>query len=230
MKIKDNTLEEVDNDDLENGNFNCPQQITKIDSRAFYQCSNLRTLFLPLTITDIKSATFWRCTNLTTITLPRSIEEIGVSAFYGCTNLVSIFLPERLTKISNYLFYGCTNLFIIWIPTGITCIEHSAFDGCTSLRQIVIDSNDDKEVARVSALLPEAFRKYVVKNTYIDWLCQAKEALYPIDLDSDLPPKPSLLPELSHLIIKEAITSGLSFFKANKIDPEQKIMDIEYNP
>ena len=65
---------------------------------------------IPDDITKIDGKAFYNCTNLTSITIPEGVEEIGRNAFYKCTNLSCVSIPASLTTIMENPFAGCTSL------------------------------------------------------------------------------------------------------------------------
>ena len=84
-------------------------------------------------LTNINSYAFYSCTSLTSIDLP-VCTSIGSSAFNSCTKLKSINVPV-CTNINSYVFYRCTSLTSIDLPV-CTSIGSSAFGNCTSLKSI----------------------------------------------------------------------------------------------
>ena len=152
-------------------------KVTKITWYAFYKGSNLTSITIPSSVTNIDSGAFLNCINLRTITLPfvgekvdgtgethfgyifgadsyldynsciptslKSViitggSEIGDYAFWDRSNLTSIILPNSLISIGQYAFYGCSSLTSIVIPNSVTSIGSGAFEGCRSLTNIVI--------------------------------------------------------------------------------------------
>ncbi|WP_371923202.1 leucine-rich repeat protein [Legionella sp. 27cVA30] len=154
-----------------------PEGITQIGGEAFYGCSSLREIHLPEGITQIGGGAFSVCRSLKEIHLPEGITQIGGGAFFGCSSLREIHLPEGITQIGYCAFSGCSSLKEIHLPEGITQIGNEAFYGCQSLADIVINSNDEKEIARVKLLLPKHLRQHVVSKAYYDKAQQKIESL-----------------------------------------------------
>ena len=92
-------------------------------------------------MTSIGDSAFYGCSALTSVTIPVGVTSIGDSAFYGCVSLTSIAIPESVLSIGNYAFYGCTSLVSATIPSGVTTIGRWAFEGCTSLSSITVPAN-----------------------------------------------------------------------------------------
>ncbi len=106
MKLSKTTVFEVYNDDLINGSFTIPPEITLIAARAFFECDQLQTITIPDGVTVIERDAFWGCTQLQTITLPEAITSIGDSAFGNCPELHSLIITsndeaaiQRITKL-----------------------------------------------------------------------------------------------------------------------------------
>ena len=64
--------------------------VTSIGDEAFYGCSSLAEITIPVSVTSIGSSAFQNCSNLMEITIPVSVTSIGSSAFRGCSNLTSV--------------------------------------------------------------------------------------------------------------------------------------------
>ena len=64
--------------------------VTSIGSRAFAQCSNLRSVSLSNTVTFIGSQAFIDCANLETINMPPNLTKMGNDVFSGCTKLANL--------------------------------------------------------------------------------------------------------------------------------------------
>ncbi|MCP0913280.1 leucine-rich repeat protein [Legionella sp. 27cVA30] len=177
-----------------------PEGITQIGDYAFPHCSSLKEIHLPEGITHIGDYAFSGCSSLSEIHLPEGITQIGYCAFSGCSSLKEIHLPEGITQIGDYAFpccsslkeihlpeglthigvgafYGCSSLKEIHLPEGITQIGNEAFYGCQSLADIVINSDDEKEIARIKSLLPWYLHQHMVSKAYYDKAQQKIESL-----------------------------------------------------
>ncbi len=188
MKLSDDrlTLIKVSNSAIKDGTLTIPNSVTQIRYYAFVGCTNLTSIpipnsvkqigdyafdgctsltsiTIPNSVTQIGNYAFYYCKSLTSITIPNSVVHIGEGAFYGCTSLISITIPNSVTQISGYTFRDCTNLTSITIPNSVTqIIANGALHGCTSLTNIIIDSDDDAVIARITALLSEELRDKVI--------------------------------------------------------------------
>ncbi|RUQ82092.1 leucine-rich repeat domain-containing protein [Legionella septentrionalis] len=163
--------------DIENGTFAIPNSVTRIGNGAFFGCSSLREIHLPEGLTQIGEGAFYGCSSLSEIHLPGGLTHIGNNAFSGCRSLREIHLPEGITQIGGEAFARCSSLRRIYLPEGITQIGNEAFYGCQSLADIVINSDDEKEIARVKSLLPGDLHQHVVSKAYYDKAQQKIESL-----------------------------------------------------
>ena len=112
--------------------------VTTIQTRAFQNDSDLKSITLPNSVTSIGNYAFYGCTGLTSVTIPDSVTSIENGAFYGCTGLTSITIPDSVTSIENGAFEDCTGLTNVTIPNSVTSIGNFAFSGCTGLTSITI--------------------------------------------------------------------------------------------
>ena len=141
MKIKDNVLIKVENEDVENGTFVIPDDVTKIGSDAFNNCTCLKSINIPYSVTHIGSGAFYNCTNLKSINISDSVTYIGNWAFNNCKKLQSINIPNSVTYIGKGVFKYCTRLKYINIPNSVTRIGSEAFEHCKNLKYISIPNN-----------------------------------------------------------------------------------------
>ena len=84
-------------------------------------------------VTDISERAFYGCSEIRTISTPSSLTTIGAYAFYNCSKMNSINIPPKVNKIGNNAFRGCYSLESIALPEYLDCIESSVFSGCNSL-------------------------------------------------------------------------------------------------
>ncbi|MDD3106314.1 MAG: leucine-rich repeat protein, partial [Bacilli bacterium] len=119
-------------------NIAVPMTVTSIGASAFFGCTSLTRFVIPTSVSSISNYVFSGCSNITTISIPTGVTNIGTSAFNGCIKLSSIFIPESVTSIGSSAFALCSNITSISIPSGVTIIGSSAFSGCSSLTSITI--------------------------------------------------------------------------------------------
>ena len=84
--------------------------LTTIDVRAFFECTGLTQLILPVNLKTIDEFAFFVCREISgTVVLPANLEKIGDNAFFQCN------------KVTNFDFSKCTEL---------TSIGSGAFTEC----------------------------------------------------------------------------------------------------
>ena len=89
-------LSEVRNEDLQNGEFRFPENVTSIGNGAFRDCTGLTDIKIPASVASIGEGAFSGCTGLTDITIPGSVTNIDSHAFVGCTGLTSVTIPDTI--------------------------------------------------------------------------------------------------------------------------------------
>ncbi|MCP0913707.1 MULTISPECIES: leucine-rich repeat domain-containing protein [Legionella] len=156
--------------------FHVPKGIIQIGAGAFDDCSNLRQIHLPQGITQIGAGAFDGCSSLREIHLPEGVAQINMGAFRNCSSLNEIHLPKGITHIEHYTFYGCSSLRKIHLPKDITWIGYDAFYMCISLTHIIINSDDEEEIARIKSLLLKHLRQKVVSKADYDKASQKIES------------------------------------------------------
>ena len=78
---------------------------------------------------NIGNGAFYGCSALQEIKLPVNVLTIGQESFANCKSLKKVVLNEGLESIGVMAFSGCTNLTIPSVPEG-TAVAHGAFKGC----------------------------------------------------------------------------------------------------
>jgi len=92
--------------------------ISTIQSYAFYNCSNLEFVNIPKCIETIESYAFSGCNLITSITLPNNIKTIDKSAFYQCASFTTIYgnsnsFAQEFALQHNYTFISVNEIMII---------------------------------------------------------------------------------------------------------------------
>lgn len=139
-----------------------PEGVTKLESRAFFSCMDMRTLTLPSTLREIGYMAVNSCDELTSIDLPNGLLRIGAHAFAQCEKLNSvsvpatvrevgvgafswvpaaeIALPEGVSSIEGFTFWG-SGLQSFIVPESVTTIGARAFVSCNNIKEILIPSS-----------------------------------------------------------------------------------------
>ena len=121
----------------------------QIETKAFENCTKLKTIVLPAGLTGISTGVFKGCTSLKNVTLQENITVIGEEAFSGCTSLETIVIPASVYKILAKAFDGCEALSTIRIentnPTGSDfSIAQSAFPDKSNNSKVTMKGYDGK--------------------------------------------------------------------------------------
>lgn len=139
------------------GTLTIPDNVTKVDLRAFEGCSGLQAVVisdgikelhgeyifqdctglksyhLSNTLTTIPSGLFKNCVGLNgKLQIPSSVTQIGFEAFSNCSGLTgTLVIPNKVTKIGNYAFSSCKGLTgTLTIPNSVVSIDFNAFSSC----------------------------------------------------------------------------------------------------
>lgn len=112
--------------------------VQRIGGGAFYECTKLERITLPINLTSISYKAFCNCTSLKAVTLPEGIEEIVKNVFENCTSLETFNLPSSVVKIFDSAFKGCSSLSNITLPSNLEYLGESAFEECVSLKIVII--------------------------------------------------------------------------------------------
>lgn len=120
------------------GSYSAPETVTNVGFSAFYLCSGLTNISLPIGVASIGANAFGGCHNLVDFTIPTSVANIGFWAFAGCSSLTSISIPDSVVNIRAGTFSNCTSLASATIGSSVTNIEEHAFINCLNLKYISI--------------------------------------------------------------------------------------------
>ena len=104
-----------------------------------YLCgSPLKNLVLPNDLTQVNSFAFYKDENLESVTIPNGVTEIGQYAFKDCSSLKEIVLPQGLQSIGAYSFCNCPLIKTVTIPDSVNTIDICCFENCTGLEGVYI--------------------------------------------------------------------------------------------
>ena len=138
--------------------------MTSIGYQTFSECSSLTNITIPDNITSIESYAFYKCIGLEKVVLGNGVINIGNDAFRECSSLTSITLPEGLTRIGRWAFERCVGLTEMHIPASVTDISPDAFTGCSDSLTLTIE----RDSAAVRYCKEKGIR--YVYSDYLDWL------------------------------------------------------------
>ena len=173
-----------------------PESIDTIQSSAFYNCSDIRSLTLHDDITDIFGNPFLGCDSIQSITIiTSSIEKYCQNALnYKLYNgglphskrkiiingqeVTSLVIPESVNVIDRHSFYNCTALTSLALPKSIEWIKGSAFYGCENLEAIYQTSSTPPSVSSDAfSSLPVCYVPYGSLTAYekSNWAAQVRK-------------------------------------------------------
>ena len=112
-------------------------EITNTSGVNFKKKESLIEIILPNNLTSIESQAFFHCYALTSITIPNKVTSIGDYAFNNCKAFTSISIPNSITSIGQRAFSGCRSIFSITLSHNITTIGSDAFIHCSALDTII---------------------------------------------------------------------------------------------
>lgn len=108
-------------------NLNEARYLSRIGTNAFYGCSSVESVSIPVWVKEFGSAVFQNCSNLKSVTFNNVPSEITNQMFLNCSSLDNVYLPSGTKSIGRNSFAGCTSLSNIFIPFSVTSIASNAF-------------------------------------------------------------------------------------------------------
>ena len=120
---------------------NIPESVTRIGTRSFENCNNLKIITMPNSVTYIGAYSFYNCDSLTSVIISNSVKYIGEANFSDCDRLESVLIPSGVTSIGLYSFSNCTTLEQIILPNSVTTIGYYSFNYCDSLTSAIIPNS-----------------------------------------------------------------------------------------
>ena len=109
-----------------NSSADIPISVRKIGSEAFYGCTELKNLKLPVYTSEIGSYAF-AYSGLTDIEIGSEVKKIDTAAFYSCKALSAVTLAKGVETVGSMAFENCTALKSIYIPSSVKSIGSNAF-------------------------------------------------------------------------------------------------------
>ena len=79
--------------------------ISSIGNNAFYNCSSLTNITVPVSITSIGDNAFGNCSNLTRFTIPANVSQIGKNVFSGC-GATELIINSKIIEL-DYAYNEC---------------------------------------------------------------------------------------------------------------------------
>lgn len=119
--------------------INVNEGVTKIGSYAFTGMSGVEVITLPTnSLNTIRMFAFWGCTSLTKISLPLSLTVWEAGAFRLC-GLKEVGIPKSLSTIPSQAFHQCNELEYVNL-NKVSKIGSFAFSNCPKLQSAILPS------------------------------------------------------------------------------------------
>ncbi|MBQ7614466.1 MAG: leucine-rich repeat protein [Butyrivibrio sp.] len=135
IKVHDDTLTYVANDERMAGELYVPDVITRVGDKAALGSPIRRVVFLG-TVTSVGSYAFSGCEQLEAGIDYLPSADIGEGAFEGCSSLKFNDLPCFENYIGPRAFKDCTSLETVELITSRSDIPEGMFEGCTNLKNV----------------------------------------------------------------------------------------------
>lgn len=102
-----------------------PEHIKIIETSAFYNSPNLKTVKFENGAKTINKSAFMYCPQLQEVILPDTIETIGDEAFFVCDNLMKIIIPASVKEIGEYAIALSTEVYDEGETFGLNTIHYN---------------------------------------------------------------------------------------------------------
>ncbi len=120
-----------------------PDGLGSIGTRAFYGCTNLKTVRLPrASLKTVGDFAFSGCTALSSFGYTSSgVESVGKNAFAGCTSLTSLPSFPCLRTVGEYAFTGCTGIENASFGPYTEKLGNGVFAACNALKKVSLGAS-----------------------------------------------------------------------------------------
>lgn len=142
---------------LGNHSSTIPNTVRRIGPAAFYDCKDLKAIYIPDSVTYIANQVFEGCTNLTSIVVAKGnpvydSRENCNAIIYTASNTLEVgcastTIPSSVTSI-GYGAFNRSPIKSVVIPKGVTEISGNPFRDCMELTSIVVEEGNPKYDSR----------------------------------------------------------------------------------
>jgi len=122
---------------IEDEIFTLPESVTTLGQYSFHY-AELKTVVLPQNLKKIEQRAFYGARNLNSMTLPSTLEYMGDGLFYYCESLTDIVIPDSVAYLGNYAFEGCKKLESVHFGSGLKELPENIFGGCEALESFSV--------------------------------------------------------------------------------------------
>lgn len=146
-----------------------PNNITKIDSAAFYGYKNLTSVIVGENVQSVGNSAFQNCSKLRAVLLTNSVDTIGSYAFYDCDNLETVYFKGTQAEWEQISFQSgnkkLTNAQVIfnYTETNIPVVPDTPVEPADYL---IFELSDDGHSYVVTDCNVYASGELIVPETY----------------------------------------------------------------
>ena len=136
------------------GSYTIPDSVTNLGVDAFFDCTNLASVFVPASVIGIGNYAFYICSSLTAITVDtnnpvyRSVagvlfngSETTLIQYPAGSAATAYAMPDSVTNIGSEAFYGSAHLVNVTIGTNVTVVGDAAFEYCPVLASVTFPAS-----------------------------------------------------------------------------------------
>lgn len=128
-----------------------PSGVKRIESGAFYYCTNLKSVVLPDGLESIGDCAFDFCTGLRSLTLPASLKSIGLGIVDHCGNTLEEIHSKMVKPLSlgdypeyAFFYYGDkSDVCVLYVPKG-SKEDYLKADGWKAFKNIIEEGDEFK--------------------------------------------------------------------------------------
>lgn len=186
--------------------------VKSIEAKAFYDCSELKSIKLPETITRINDNAFFECVGLDSIVIPKNVSYLGTSALhfkYGAVKVImKSITPPTISSADAGSFNGAHQT--IYVPKG----TGHTYKNTTGWDKLFIIDGDYPTVVSIPNLQAGQLETEILKQ--VDYLDLVNELIVGGDLnEADLAVIKNRMPNLNHIDLGKVNISSLpeAYFK-----------------